>query len=112
MAEVVKTIGDKQRGFKFTNLTIEKYCKIRGIEFFQFDDDRRNNILASNNAMFRAAIDVYSKGQDIIDEYECDDMIEKMAQEDFNDIIKAYVESMSTMLVKLTGATEGISKKK
>jgi hypothetical protein len=112
MAEVKITISGKEYGFKFTNLTIVKYCELRGIEFHQFDKDMSTNITASNNAMFRAAIDVFSKGQSKLTEYEADDLIEQMSQEDYTSVMRAYGEGMRNIVTRLTSASESISKKK
>lgn len=110
--EIVKKVSDKEYGFKFTNLTIVKYCQLRGIEFHEFDEDRKNNFLASNNCMLRAAVDVYSKGTVQLSEYECDDLIEQMSQDEFNEVMGVYVQSMSSMLSKLTLAADSAAKKK
>ena len=111
MADIVVTVKDRELGFRFNNLTIDKYCRMRGIPFSDFDDDIMNNIAIANNVMFRCAIDVYSRGEVLIDEYEMEELIDEMSQEDYNSILKTLTSGMKSMLERFVGATQSIKKK-
>ena len=114
MAQIVKKIGDKEVGFKFTMLTIRKYCEMRGITFNEYDKDMSENVFISSNTLFRAAVDVWSKGERNLTEYEMDDLLEDMTQQDYADILKCYSDGMvsALSLVPTKSNNKQASKKK
>lgn len=107
MAHTVKNIGGRELGFKFTLLTITKYCEIRGIDFSDYDKDMAENFNVSSNVLFRAAVDVYSQGKVKLSEYEMDDLFEQMTNEDYTDLMEAYHEGMMSALGKMGAKSSG-----
>lgn len=99
--EITKTIDDKEWGFKFTLLTLKKFCEYKNIEVDKFDEFIRANFVDAMNTLLRAAIDVHSKGEKLLNEYEMDELIEKMTQEELTDIYKCYQDSLEGWVNKL-----------
>lgn len=91
-------------------LTLKKYCDRRNIEFSDYDNDLNKNPVIGVQTLYAAAIDVGSKGQRILSEYEIDDLIESMEKQDLVDIYNCYADSLESMVTKML--EEGDSKKK
>lgn len=115
MAQIVKKIGEKEVGFKFTMLTITKYCEMRNIPFSEYDKDMASNVFITSNTLLRAAIEVYTRGEETPSEYDVDDLFSQITQKDYQDIIKCYAEGMnsafSLILKKTPEKKAGVKKK-
>jgi hypothetical protein len=109
---VKKKINGKEYGFKFTDLTVIEYCRQRGIDFSDLFEDESKNILLSNNMMFRCAVWNYNEGKDMPSEFEMDNLINDMPQEDYDEIYNAYFQSMNSMAMRLKRGADITSKKK
>jgi len=107
--EITVKVNDKQIGFKFTNLTMITYCRLRDIDLSDYDDDFTKNVLESNLTLFRAANAVFNKSEPM-NEFKMDDIMSNLSQSDYKSIIKCYGESMASMVSNLVGSDE--SKKK
>lgn len=90
---IEKNIKGKKYLFKFTTLTMFKVCELKQIEFHQYDDFCIKEYPMWINYLLRSALDVGSKGETKMSEYEMDDLIETMDQPDLQDIMNSYFES-------------------
>jgi hypothetical protein len=109
MAEVKETINGKEYEFKFTDLTLIQYCRLRDIDFSDLQDDMVKNVLLSNNTILRAAYWVATKGE-TMSEFDMDDLIEQMPQEVYDRIFEAYLKSITSMSLRLS--SKSVIKKK
>ncbi|MDX1315084.1 MAG: hypothetical protein R3356_06250 [Eudoraea sp.] len=110
MAQIVKTIGDREYGFQFNMLTIRKYCEYRGIDFSDYDNDFASDIMVTSEVLFKAAADVYSKGKVILDEYELAELFENMTNDEYKEIITCYSEGMRGAYSVYTGGKKPTGK--
>ena len=110
MSVIVKKVDGKEYGFKFTNLTLIKYCQKRDIPLSDFDKDVNKNFLLSNSVMLQCAYEVYNKGEKTLNDYDVDDFLSVLSDEDHAEIFSCYAESMRGMITKFL--PKGDSKKK
>jgi hypothetical protein len=108
--EITKKIGSKQYGFKFTLLTLKKFCEYKSIELGEFNTFLKKNYIDSVNTLLRAAIDVGSEGKVLLSEYQVDDLIEQMTQDELTEILNACWQSMDGWVQKLGIKTKGEKK--
>ena len=94
-------VNNKNYTFKFTIWTIEKTCELLGIGLNEYDDYLKANSIKGMNALFRAALDVGTQGEIILNQYEIDNLIEQIAKEDFYKIYKDYLNSLEQIAIKL-----------
>ena len=115
MAQIVKKIGGKNVGFRFNMLTIRKYCEERGIDFSDYDKDFASDIFATSEVLFKCAIDVYSEGKTILNEYQSAALFEEMTNEQFQEISECYAKGMkgalSVFKVKVNNEKPEVKKK-
>lgn len=109
--EITKKINGTEYGFKFTPLTTKKVCDYKKINLIDIEDYISKNPTDGINALFRAAIDVYSKGEKSLNEYEMDELIEQMSDEDFTDIYTCSVESQQGWITKIQSLSTKAKKK-
>ena len=114
-------VNNKNYTFKFTIWTIEKTCELLGIGLDEYDDYLKANSIKGMNALFRAALDVGTQGEIILNQYEIDNLIEQMVKKDFYEIIVnvsddnpplsgnviVQISNISTSLFNATMALEG-----
>jgi len=100
MSEIVKEINGTKYGFKFTNLTLIRYCERRGIDLSDFDKDVEKNFLLSNSVMMQCAYEVYNKGEQSLTDYEIDDLLTAMSDEDHREVFACYSTSITSMVAK------------
>ncbi len=103
--EITKKINGKEYGFKFTPYTTQvaaEYLKINLADIQEYID---KNSISGMNALFRAAIDVYSKGDKSLTPYEMDDLLDKMSDDDFIDIYTCALEGQQGWITKIQTIT-------
>ena len=110
--EITKKINGKEYGFKFTLLTLKKFCEYKDIGLNEFNSFLKKNYIDSVNTLLCAAIDVYTKGKDLLDEYQVDELIEQMTQEELTEILSICWSSMDGWIQKLGIKAEKEVKKK
>lgn len=105
---VVKNIGGQDVGFKFGMLTLKKFSEKQDLEFYQLfegDPKGRANIFSSYLVLFQCANTVYNKGKEP-SEYEVDEWIDQMSQQDLQDIWDCAALSMRNLTEKIAGSGE------
>jgi hypothetical protein len=108
--EIVKKIGGKDRGFKFTMKTLEYFSELKGCDFsgvWQILKDR--SLLCASGILF-AAHKCYMKGEivknkktgELLTEFDMDDWIMSMQQGELQDIWDCFEESLPKIFEKIT----------
>ena len=109
--EITRKINGKEYGFKFTLLTLKKFCEYKDIELDRFDDFFQKNFADGINTLLRASIDVHSKGKQVLDEYQMDELIETMSEKDLTDIYLSFQQSLTGWVNKIALSMPGAKKK-
>jgi hypothetical protein len=99
-------VNNKSYDFKFTIWTIERTCELLGIDLNDFDDKIKGSPIKGINALYRAALERGSKGKQVLNEFEMDDLVEQMTREDFYAIYKDYLNSIEAVAMKISGFSE------
>lgn len=101
---IVKKIGGQEVGFKFGMLTLNKYSEKQQLEFYELFEQNKNakhiNIFSSYITMFQCANMVYNKGKEAT-EYEVDDWISEMSQDDLQDIWECCEQSYKDIVERV-----------
>jgi hypothetical protein len=108
--EIIKQINGKEYGFKFTLLTLKKFCEYKKIEFEDFFNYWKKNSVDSINTLLCAAVDVYSQGKQLLNEYQMDELIEQMSQDDLDSIFDIFWKGLEGWIQKLGIKTKGEKK--
>jgi hypothetical protein len=103
--EITKKIGGKEYGFKFTPFTTQVAAEYLKVDLADVQEYINKNSINGVNALFRAAIDVYSKGDKSLNKYEMDDLLEQMTDDDFLDIYTCAIEGQQGWITKIQTVT-------
>ena len=99
-------VNNKSYNFKFTIWTIERACELAGVELNGFDEFMSNHRVKGMLILFCAALEIGSKGKQILNEFDMDDLIDKMKKEDFFNLYKEYLTSIEQIAIKVSGFGE------
>jgi len=102
---IVKKINGKDRGFKFSLLMLELFSEKSGISLPGIAEHLEGKPFKSIIILLWAANKVYNKGKEVTD-YEIDDWMSTMSQEDFQDIWNCFEDSTVDLLGKIEGGTK------
>lgn len=108
--QISKTIKKEEYVFAFSFLTIKKYCDIKSITVSEFDQNIEED--GDINTLFRAAVDVATKGEVQIDEYEMDELLNEISDKDFVGVYKCYLNSVESIAVRMATVVKNIKVKK
>ena len=108
--EVKIKVDGKEYGFKFTMITVEKLGKRVGKEYHEVFDYLAKEPFGALNNVFVVANMVYNKGE-AMDEYEMDELLEKMSEDQIRELRDAFRESLSKMIEKFASLGKEESKK-
>jgi hypothetical protein len=91
-------VNGKDYKFKFTIWTIEKVCDMRGIELGDYDKFMKSRRIIGMNMLFRAGLERGTDGKVILNEYEMDELVEKMGRDDVYKIYNHYLDSVAQIV--------------
>jgi len=103
MNTITKQIGNREVGFKFSMLTLRKYSEKQQVEFYELFDSTEGkgvSLFSSYITLFQCAIMVYNKGKEPT-EYEVDDLISEMSQDDLQDVWNCCEKSYNDITDKI-----------
>ncbi len=102
---VVKKISGKNRGFKFTMLTMQYFSDHTGVEFSDIMEHMSQKPLGSIVILLLSANTVYTKAENgTVSKFDVDDWIAEMTQEDFQEIWDCFVVSTKQLVKQLPKA--------
>ena len=110
MNYVVTKIDGKEYGFKFTMITLEKLGKRVELEYHEIFDYLKKEPFGALNNVFVVANMVYNRGEEM-NEYEMDDLITKMNEDQIRELRNAFRESLAKMIEKFASLAKEESKK-